>query len=290
MATTALRKAPAGFTIEQWSEFSDKGFIALPGAVPAEACERYRAAALELIERHSDYDPAHAFRVANVLPQHEKLWELIDHDQHAGFGYDLYGDQLQLVQSDLFVRPPGGIVNSWHIDGPRALPYRVFSPELPLKLRIGYWLTDVQEPNMGNYVYVPGSHKADYDLEHSGTGDALGQEVICGSAGTLTVAHANVWHRIDPNQSDRTRITIFLTYAPSWLANYYSYPEDLLARMTREQRIILRPYEDGEDFVRPPKQDLPLFIDDYIPTGPADTDFHKIRRFTRYERILRDGS
>lgn len=281
------RMAPDGFTADEWQKFTGKGFIAKPDAMSPDEVTRYREAAEELIARYPDYDPAHAFRVANVLPQHETLWELIDHDRHIGFPYDLYGEQLQLVQSDLFVRPPGGIVNHWHIDGPRALPYRVFSPDLPLKLRVGYWLTDVPEPQMGNYVYLPGSHKPDYGLEHSGTGDVPGQEVICGKAGMLTVAHANVWHRIDPNLSDRTRITIFLTYAPSWLANYYTYPGELLERLSREQRIILRPYSDGEDFVRPPKQDLPLFLEDYKPSGPADTDFHKIRRLTRYERVLR---
>lgn len=281
------RKAPAGFTVPQWKDFCDKGFIAIPGAMGEDEAARYREAAQELIGRYPDYDPAHAFRLANVLPEHKTLWELIDHDRHVGFPYDIYGEQMQLVQSDLFVRPPGGIVNHWHIDGPRALPYRVFSPDLPLKLRIGYWLTNVPETEMGNYVYVPGSHKADYDREHSGTGDVPGQEVICGPAGTMTVAHANIWHRIDPNFSDRTRITIFLTYAPSWLANYYSYPDELLGQLSREQRIILRPYTDGEDFVRPPKQDLPLFVGDYVPSGPADTDFHKIRRLTRYERELR---
>jgi hypothetical protein len=287
MNDSQLRKAPPGFTAEQWKEFGDKGFLAIPNAMSQDAAARYRTAAQELISRYPDYDPEHAFRVANVLPEHKTLWELIDHDRHSGFPYDLYGEQMQLVQSDLFVRPPGGIVNHWHIDGPRALPYRVFSPDLPLKLRVGYWLTDVPEPQMGNYVYVPGSHKSDYEPEHSGNGEVADQEVICGSAGTLTVAHANVWHRIAPNLSDRTRITIFLTYAPSWLANYYSYPDELLSQLNREQRIILRPYSDGEDFVRPPKADLPLFVDDYVPVGPEETDFHKIRRFTRYERVLR---
>lgn len=290
MNLEATRKAPAGFTEELWAEFERDGFVQIPDALSPDETKRYRDAALELAKTYSDYDPAHAFRIANVLPQHDVFRDLIDHDRHVGYPYDVYGEQLQFVQSDLFIRPPSGIVNQWHIDGPRAVPYRVFSPYLPLKLRVGYWLTDVPRPEMGNYVYVPGSHHADYTLEHSGTGDAPGQRVICGSAGTLTVAHANVWHRIDPNLSDQTRITIFLTYAPSWIASYYDYPKDWLANLTREQRILMRPYTDGEEFIRPPKEDLPLFLDDYTPVGPAETDFHKIRRLTRYERYLRQPS
>jgi len=287
--TNPYRVAPDGFTKEQWDKFSEDGFIQVGGRLTPEETARYRAATLELAESYGSYDPAHAFRIANVLPQHEVLTELIDHARHAGFPYDIYGEQMQLVQSDLFIRPPGGVINHWHIDGPRAVPYRVFSPVLPLKLRIGYWLTDVPTPGMGNYVYVPGSHKPEYTAEHSSLDDVPGQRIICGEAGTLTVAHANVWHRIDANNSDKTRITIFLTYAPSWLAGYYDYPESWLDTLNREQRILIRPYKDGEEFIRPPKDDLPLFVEpDYTPTGPGATDVHKIRRFTRYERNLRD--
>jgi hypothetical protein len=284
------RKAPAGFTPQEWTEFDREGFIHRPGGIEPEAVARYRAACEEIMAQHADYDPAHAFRVANVLPQHEAFRDLIDADRHVGYAYDLYGDQLQLVQSDMFVRPPGGLVNQWHIDGPRAVPYRVFSPVLPLKLRIGYWLTDVPEEGMGNYVYVPRSHRADYPGEHGGIGDVPGQRTLTGPAGTMTVAHSSLWHRIDANRSDRTRITLFLTYAPSWLAGYYEYPRDWMDGLGREQRIILRAYTDGEEFIRPPREDLPLFAEDVESVGPAETDMHKIRRTTRYERTLRGAT
>jgi hypothetical protein len=284
---SVTRKAPPGFTPDLWREFVKDGFVTIPDAIDHSDVKRYREAAEELASAYAHYDPEHAFRMANILPQHEAFRELVDHDRHVGFAYDLYGDQLQLVQSDLFIRPPGGVVNHWHIDGPRAVPYRVFSPHLPLKLRFGYWLTDLPESRMGNYVYVPGSHRESYEEEHSGNGFSSQQRVICGNAGTLSIAHANVWHRIDPNESDRTRITIFLTYAPSWLNGYYEYPKDWLEGLNREQRIIVRPYTDGENFIRPPRADLPLFADEYAPEAPSETDYHKIRRLTRYERSLK---
>jgi hypothetical protein len=85
-------------------------------------------------------------------------------------------------------------------------------------------------------------------------------------------------------------MTLFLTYAPSWLASYYRYPDDWLAGCSREQRIILRPYDDGEDLIRPPRDDLPLFRDDgNVGEAPPETDDHKIRRFTRRERFLDDA-
>ncbi len=134
--------------------------------------------------------------------------------------------------------------------------------ELPLKLRIGLWLTDIPTPEMGNFVYVPGSHQPDYDGEHGGIGDVPGQRVLCGAAGTLTVMHCSLWHRIDRNTQGGTRMTIFLTYAPSWVAPYYRYDADWLEGRNREQRIILRAYDDFENVIRPPEEDIPLFIDD----------------------------
>ena len=224
------------------------------------------------------------------MTQHEVLRDLIGNDRHIGFPYDLYGDQLKLVQSDLFIRPPRGIVTQWHIDGPRAVPFRVFSPILPLKLRVGYWLTDVDSIEMGNYVYIPASHLPDYELEHGGTGVIPGQRIVCGPAGTISVAHTNLWHRIDPNTSNRTRVTLFLTYCPSWLAGYYTYPREWLDQLDREQRIIMRPYDHGEELIRPPKEDLPLFQTPESSNLGYGPDAHKVRRRTRYERSLNSRS
>jgi hypothetical protein len=281
------RPAAAGFSSDQWKQFSGSGFLQISNALTAAETTRYLAACEEVVARNPHADPRHAYRVTNVVTEHEAFRELIDHDRHIGFAYDLYGDQLQLVQSDLFIRPPFGVVNQWHIDGPRAVPFRVFSPHLPLKLRFGYWLTDVPRPQMANYVYLPGSHRPEYDGDHRGIGTVPGQQVVCGTAGTITIAHTNLWHRIEPNTSDRTRVTIFLTYAPSWIAGYYAHSPEWLATLNREQRIIMRPYVDGEEFIRPPREDLPLFHEPELPPTPDGEDAHKVRRLTRYERFLR---
>ena len=71
---------------------------------------------------------------------------LVDHPRHVGYAYDLFGELLKLHQSQFFIRPPGGErYNIWHPDGARAVPYGTFSPELPLQIKIGFWLTDLPE-------------------------------------------------------------------------------------------------------------------------------------------------
>ena len=60
------------------------------------------------------------------------LSSLIDHPRHIGYVYDVYGEQLKLQLSEMFLRTPsGGRNNKWHPDGARALPYGIFSPILP---------------------------------------------------------------------------------------------------------------------------------------------------------------
>ena len=121
---------------------------------------------------------------------------------------------LQL--SELFLRTPNNARNNrWHPDGARALPYQVFSPVLPLQTKIGYWLTDLPRPNMGNFVYLPGSQRSQY-LSGYDTHDSLpGEKVLCVPKGSMTIMHGSIWHMVHANQSDVTRKNLFLAYCPS---------------------------------------------------------------------------
>jgi ectoine hydroxylase-related dioxygenase (phytanoyl-CoA dioxygenase family) len=283
----AIKKAPAGFTPEQWRVFRRDGLIHLERAIEPDQLAKYRAAAKKCTAG-MQYDPAHTNKVENIIAEHDDFRDVIDHDRHAGFPYDIFGDQMRLSQNAIFVRPPGGVTNQWHVDGPRALPYRAFSSVLPLKLRIGYWLTDLPHENMGNMVYLPGSHDGEYSVEHDGIADVPGQRVLTCSAGSITIFHASLWHRIQANESDRIRLNVFLSYTPSWVNGYYFQNEEWASGLSREQRIIVRPYgRDQEGFIRPPAADLPLFYDPDGPEPGPDVEPHKVRRPTRYERYLK---
>jgi len=287
--TVAARTAPGGFTREQWNTFERDGILVIPDVMSRQEIQRYIDAAHECVRRFPNYSPANTWKVHDLIRQHPTFVELIDHERHVGYAYDIYGDQLRLVQADLFVRPRQGVINHWHVDGPRVVPYRVFSPVLPLKLRIGYWLTDVPNLDMGNLVYLPGSHRDENSAEYGGLVDLPGQKTLCCTAGTITIAHASLWHRVTANESDSTRINMFLSYTPSWVTGYYSYPEEWLGTLSRERRAILRGYPDKESLTRPPREDLPLFIDRAAEDSASpEQEPHKIRRRTRYERYFKN--
>lgn len=287
MTATTGRAPPAGFTRAEWDEFEDQGILILPGRIPDVDVVRYREAALATRRENPGHDPAHTWKIDKAVARHPCLAELIDHDRHIGYAYDLYGDQLTLTQADLVIRPNDNRATRWHIDGPLAVPYRVFAPTLPLKLRVGYWLTDVLEENMGNLVYVPGSHRADYPYEHAGNNDVPTQKVITCKAGTITLMHVSLWHRVMPNLSDAVRYNIYLSYVPSWCTRYYRYEPSFEKGLSRTQKLILRNSGPEKTLSRPEASDLPLFADPAARLGAhLDKEPHKVRRFTRLETML----
>ena len=223
---------------------------------------------------------------------------LIDHPRHVGFAYDIFGEQLKLHISQFFIRPPGMTKrNLWHPDGARAVPYGVFSPRLPLQIKIGYWLTDLPEAKMGNLVVLPGSHLEQY-VDHYDTRDtAPGELIVRPKAGTVTVMHSSIWHRVEPNESDVVRKNIFYAYCPAWVTaadRILSDPE-WIRTLSREQRIIMRSYDQAYSHAKPPATEFPLFLD--RDTGsdrdqgayPKHVALHRRKRRTRAEEWVAAG-
>lgn len=278
---------PAGFTEEQWHEFLEVGFVALPGALAKQETAQLLEAARE-VSAAMDMNTKR-YRVSNAVTRHQAFSRLIDGAKHIGYAYDLYGDQLRLVQSELFVRPPGGRFNAWHFDGPRATPFQVYSPMVPLKIKVGYWLTELGAPGCGNLVHLPGSHR---DLGHRavlGNSSQPGEQSLICPPGTITLMNSDIWHRVEPNNSRHDRVNLFLSYSPSWIQAYDEHDPEWAAGLPREQRIILRTYRETKHYMRPPVSDLPLFRQRPPTPEPhwdKNEECHKIWRQTEYERYM----
>lgn len=285
----SYKRAPPGFTVEQWEQFNRDGFLVFEHAISAEDVERYLAALDRVTAADPKFDDARFYGPGNAVERDPTLAELIDHPRHVGFVYDVYGELLKLHLSQAFVRPKDSSHNMWHPDGARALPYGVFCPVLPLQIKVGYWLTDLPEPGMGNLVALPGSHHEQY-LDAYDTHESLpGERVFCFPRGTMTLMHCGVWHRVEANHSDVVRKNIFLAYCPAWLTpgdRYQNEPE-WVQRLTREQRIIMRSYDRPYDNTKPPLEDFPLYLDRH--TG-ADRDPGRYREQVGLHRRKRQAS
>jgi hypothetical protein len=259
----AFKRAPAGFTRAQREHFDREGYLIIEDALSSAEVEEYLAA----IERVASADPRYQrgqfFGPENVVERDPALTELIDHPRHVGFAYDLYGELLKLHLSQIFIRPDGENYNRWHPDGPRALPYGVFSPQLPLQIKIGYWLTDLPRSEMGNLVILPRSHRNQYLAQYDTYDSIPGEKILCLRKGTMTIMHCGLWHRVEVNKSGIERRNIFVAYCPSWIteADRFGSNTQWLETLTRERRIIMRSYSYGYDRTKPPARDFPLFLD-----------------------------
>ncbi len=284
---TEYRIAPPGFTDEQWEQFNRDGFITIDNALSESEVQEYIDVINEVAAADPRYTTGDTYAIENVVERHPHLANLIDHSRHVGFAYDIFGELLKLHQTQVFLRPPGmKRYNIWHPDGARALPYGVFSPDLPLQIKIGYWLTDLPQPKMGNLVVLPGSHRHQYQDAYDTHESVPGEHILQVKKGTMTVMHSSIWHRVEPNEHDVTRYNIFIAYCPAWVtpADRLTSDPEWLRTLNREQRIIMRSYQQAYHNAKPPLEDFPLFLD--RETG-EDSDSGKYREHVKLNRRKR---
>lgn len=263
MSKQQYRLAPKGFSPEQWEQFTTEGLIVIENALSQDEIDHYLEALDRCCAADSSFDPTKFYMTENIVERDPVFSELIDHPRHVGYVYDIYGELLKLHLSQIFVRPRDGVHNHWHPDGARVVPYAVFAPDLSLQVKVSYWLTDLPCPKMGNFVYIPGSHRSQYS-QHYWTHESVpGEKILRVPKGAMTLVQCNTWHRVEPNESDVVRKNLFLSYCPSWICEgdrIQSSP-NWLGTLNREQRIIMRSYSNGYDRAKPPIEDFPLFLD-----------------------------
>ena len=109
----------------------------------------------------------------------------------------------------------------WHRDWP---PY--VHPQFALKVKVFYFLDD-QDPDMGCFSLVPGSHKRvekpPRDEYVNGTlEDMPGLTRITGKAGSAVVWNVLCWHSALANTSQRDRRILIYGYQPFWVKKWVS--------------------------------------------------------------------
>ncbi len=151
---------------------------------------------------------------------------------------------VQLNTSHLIMVPPrpDAVRNiGWHQDG--GSPGMEVDGIKPMfSLKIGYFLTDLLEPDMGQLMVVPGSHRRRGGLEYvPGAEDPVGAVQLRVKAGTAVLFANPLYHGGAPNRSDKTRIVLYFGYAYRWLKpiDYDAMPAEFVARCGPVSRQLL---------------------------------------------------
>ncbi|QLE70305.1 phytanoyl-CoA dioxygenase family protein [Streptomyces rectiverticillatus] len=274
-----LTYAPLGFTKESWATFARDGILIIEDALKPDQIQ-------PLVEALEEQPRGMGW---NIVESDPRFAELIDGPAHVGYVYDVYGEMLKLLRSQSFKREPGRQMRvRWHFDGPRALPFEVFGGKAPLRIKVGYWLTALPHADMGNLVYIPGSHRNRPYLSQYHTHDPSQDERhLTVKPGSMTLMWSGLWHRVAENRSEVTRLNLFYEYGPTWIVacdRFRSTPH-WASSLSRTRRILMRDYGKPNDAFRPPKEDVPI----YVPR-PGEPDLEAGRYAEHVPAALRKRS
>lgn len=257
---TALAKPGALSEAERFM-FDTTGYLVVPDALtPDEVAECLQAAR----RLHASHPPQQWRQIGAAYEREPAMEPLIDHPSVFPKVRALLGDYFILQSSWCTLSPPGFQGQNWHQDGSSPYEFRRLAIPTPLvQLRVGYFLTDQSEPDMGNMVMLPGSHNCSVPLSREMDPDTMPiRDIICGKPGTALLFHQGVYHCGTRNQRDYPRFIQHMVYAPPWLipSDRKSNDPDFLARTTPLRRALLgewkRPEEPfGGGYARPPFED-----------------------------------
>jgi hypothetical protein len=253
---------PAGFKEHEWYQFNRDGFMLKKSSINAGLIGDIKHA-VDAVYYKDGYD-GKSMNLRSFILDHPVFSQLIDHNSYIAYMYDVYGDSLTLLMSNLIIRQPQQASeerNSWHFDGPRINPFKAYSPRIPLRIKVGIALTDCQVADAGNLIVLPQSHRTDMIPEYQTHLDRPDQLQVKMKAGDVIFMYEGLWHRVASNQSEQPRKVIYLEYGPAWIRSgdrFKTDPKDV-TRLSRSQKIIMRPYVHANHFIKIPESDVPLF-------------------------------
>lgn len=190
----------------------------------------------------------------DLLPYHQAFIDLIDRPAVFDLILDLMGPYIQFSMSQAIIRASTDLFPGYiHTDGGEAQKtIRVSETSRPLAVKVMYLLTDVTEPDSGNFTVFPGSHLRPFAerAERIPNPKTPGAVPLLGKAGDAYVFPHAIWHGPSPNHSGKARKTILYNYCQMFMRAYdYSGPyKALFERCTPRQRRLLGDLGHGPDF------------------------------------------
>ena len=243
-------------TPEELAFFDTNGYLVIENFLDADHVVRLARGLEEAVQRRRrlhEEDESHRgitkvdgdnTRIFHILDEDPLFQELLDHPAIMPYVRAVLSEGAHFHASDAFwetqpkISEPG-----WHIDG-IGDGYRSLRPGIPLlQLKIGYFLSDMSEPNQGNLTIVPGSHRFDEDLtvKQRQSFDFPGAMQVCVPAGSCALFHNGLWHTRGPFTAAGQRIMLYYAYELPWMVanpESWRYSRKFYAGLTEQQRQL----------------------------------------------------
>jgi ectoine hydroxylase len=246
-----------GLTERERAELDERGFVLLDDVLSPEEVAELAARIDEVHARYGGEPGTGRLEVRNCLAQHPAFLRLVDHPKLLPIVVELLGPNIKIRSTHLDVRPPlppplanhelgrdrPGEPEEWHVDGP-LYGYPTVAGVLPMmEVKLGFFLSDLWEPNSGTLCLVPGTHRLDYrvlaDPELRVPTEAVFK--VRARAGAVILFRTGIWHCVAPNLSAHTRKVLYYAYTYRWVeaSDYLTQSDALLATCTPVQRQLL---------------------------------------------------
>ena len=249
-------------TAEQVSRFHEDGYLLLERFLDEDHVARLTATLSRAVARRRE---AHAagrptVGMTQVDGDHTRIYYLLDEDPEfldlldfaptLAYIHALFDEQPHFHASDAFWQE--GAQDSgpgWHQDGSHF--YRDMEKPTPLlQLKIGYFLSDMTEPDQGNLMVVPGSHRDDANApsedQTADFGAMPGAVQVCCPPGSALMFHNALWHTGGPSRrADGRRYLLYYAYEHRWMIaspEPVSYPREFYRRLDDRLRPLFHPF------------------------------------------------
>ena len=237
-------------TDDQKFEFDLQGYLHLRAALPPDEMAEYRSwidQVLQLDLESFNADVADyqtrllnrpASRIVDVDPRFARF---LDHPVVEPLLTEVLGRGYRHIDNELYFTYPGYAGGHWH-RGVRAHPtgHVVDGQFVCPMVKVFYCMTDVGS-GQGEFVVVPGSHKAQFDIDTERL-DLPGQHIFDDvAAGDIILFNEALLHNGRPNPSTKTRQTIIMNFGREDAGVWPGYRprSETLEAVTARQREIL---------------------------------------------------
>jgi hypothetical protein len=180
--------------------------------------------------------------VSRIIDADPRFAHFLDHAVVLPYLEDFLGDDYRHIDNDLYFTHPGYKGGGWH-RGVSAKPEGHFRDgrfTCPM-VKVFYCMTDVG-PGDGEFVVVPGSHRANLEIDMKERIDLPGQHVFNDvKRGDIIIFDEGLLHNGRPNPSQKTRKTIIMNFGRREAGIWPGYKplEKTLDAVSARQRAIL---------------------------------------------------
>lgn len=206
-------------TNAEYETFERDGFLVVKDVLSCSMVERFNGVVDDIVK---NFDSMSNQVLSNVIAYPDFIGkdcvflDLLDWYKVFPKIWAILGWNIHLYVSHITLTPPislGGEKRlDWHEDSGCVSLDVGMTPAPRLSVKVGYFLTDVSKPGMGNFAVVPGSHLT-CDLDDI---DLDGAVEVCVDVGDAIIFDRRVWHTGGMNFSDVTRKVLFLGYSHRW--------------------------------------------------------------------------